>query len=48
MGELVFTFIYGGALVVMGGLVKAVLKAEEKSALREKELLIKDKKGSVI
>ncbi len=49
MGELIFTFCYGGALVVAGVLVKVVTSRQTSLQRREEEMAISTKKqGSVI
>ncbi|GIN21389.1 hypothetical protein [Siminovitchia fordii] len=49
MGELIFTFCYGGALVVAGVLVKVVTSRQTSLRRREEEMAVSTKKqGSVI
>ncbi|MBD8006205.1 hypothetical protein [Bacillus norwichensis] len=49
MGELIFTFCYGGALIAAGVLVKAITSRQAAEQVKKKEVMSKSRKqGSVI
>ncbi|VEF48313.1 Uncharacterised protein [Bacillus freudenreichii] len=48
MGELIFTFCYGGALIVAGILVKVMTSKQVSEKVEREEELSKNRQGSVI
>ncbi|WP_164525643.1 hypothetical protein [Siminovitchia acidinfaciens] len=48
MGELIFTFCYGGALIVAGILVKVMTSKQVSEKVEREEEFSKNRQGSVI